>query len=96
MTNLLIKHKNMVKDKKILMITISDITTVSVFIKRYQLYSLPNITVLRDPKLECSKLFGTTVVPSFFVYENNQLIKKMEGETKIENLVNKWGIGYKK
>lgn len=80
-------NKEQLKDATILMVTVADSTSVAKFSKEYQLNTMPNIALLRDTKYQFEKIFGTSVVPSFFIYQNNKLIKKIIGETKIENLL---------
>jgi len=75
------------KDITILMITIADSNSVAVFSNNYQLCSMPNIILLRDDKYDFYKIFGTMNVPSFFIYRNKKLVKKIIGETKIENIL---------
>jgi len=82
-----LKNKEQLKDVSILMVTIGDSSSIDKFSKDYQLYTLPNIVLLRDTKFQFYKIFGTATVPSFFVYEYQKLVKKIIGETKIENLL---------
>jgi len=70
------------------MITIADSNSVARFTRDYQLNRMTNIILLRDTKFQFYKIFGTASVPSFFIYENQKLVKKIIGETKIETLLN--------
>lgn len=83
-----IKDSQKLKDVQILMITSADSASAAKFNSDYKLSLLPNIIILRDTNYQFQKTFGTGVVPSFFIYEHNNLVKKVIGETKIENLVN--------
>lgn len=87
MTSAFIKNKEQLQNVKIVMVTIADSTSVAKFQKDYQLNLLPNVLLLRDSQFQFEKIFGTSVVPSFFLYANGKLIKKIIGETKIENLL---------
>jgi len=69
------------------MVTISDSSEVVKFKNDYHLDSLPNLVLLKDSKFRFEKLFGTAMVPSFFIYKNKKLMKEIIGETKIENLL---------
>ena len=80
-------HKKKLKDIAILMVTIADSNSIVKFNKDYQLHTLPNVILLRDTKFQFYKTFGTASVPSFFIYEHQKLVKKIIGETKIENLI---------
>ncbi len=81
------KNREKLKDILILMITIADSNSVAVFSNNYQLSSMPNIILLRDDKYDFYKIFGTMNVPSFFIYRHKKLVKKIIGETKIENIL---------
>jgi thiol-disulfide isomerase/thioredoxin len=83
-----IKNSYKIKDVQILMITSSDSTSAAKFNSDYKLSLLPNIIILRDTNYQFQKTFGTGVVPSFFIYEQNKLVKKVIGETIIDNLIN--------
>ena len=83
-----LKDSQKIKDIQILMITSADITSVAKFNSDYKLSLLPNIIILRDTNYQFQKTFGTGVVPSFFIYEQNKLVKKVIGETIIDNLIN--------
>ena len=83
-----VKIADKLKDLTLLMITISDSLSIAKFKIDYHLDSIPNIILLRDTKFQFAKIFGTTVVPSFFIYTDKKLVKEIIGETKIENLIN--------
>jgi len=83
-----IKNQQKLKNATILMITTADSISTTKFYKDYQLNRLPNIVMLRDPQYKFYKIFGTGVVPSFFLYKDKVLVKKIIGETKIDNLLN--------
>lgn len=83
-----IKDSQKLKDVQILMITSADSASAAKFNSDYKLSLLPNIIILRDTNYQFQKTFGTGVVPSFFIYEHNKLVKKVIGETTIENLIN--------
>lgn len=81
------QHKEQLRNISILMVTNADSAATVSFIKNYRLREMPNITILRDTKFQFPKIFGTSVVPSFFIYNHQKLVKKIIGETKIENLL---------
>jgi thiol-disulfide isomerase/thioredoxin len=83
-----LKDSQKLKDVQILMITSADSASAAKFISDYKLSLLPNIIILRDTNYQFQKTFGTGVVPSFFIYEQNKLVKKVIGETIIDNLIN--------
>jgi thiol-disulfide isomerase/thioredoxin len=80
-------NKDKLSDVTIVMVTVADSAATANFYGDYQLNKLPNIIVLRDTKFQFPAIFGTGVVPSFFIYKNKKLVKKIIGETKIENLL---------
>ena len=82
-----VKNADKFKDINLLMVTISDSSEVVKFKNDYHLDSLPNLVLLKDSKFRFEKLFGTAMVPSFFIYKNKKLMKEIIGETKIENLL---------
>ncbi len=87
MASELLKDSQKLKNVQILMITSADSLSTSKFNYDYKLILLPNIIILRDTNYQFQRTFGTGIVPSFFIYEKNKLIKKVIGETKIENLI---------
>ena len=82
-----LKNKEHLKEITIIMVTIADSSTVAKFNTDYHLNTMPNIIILRDAKFEFYKIFGNATVPSFFIYNHQKLVKKIIGETKIENLI---------
>lgn len=68
------------------MVTSADSASTNRFCTDYHLNLLKNIIVLRDAKNEFYKNFGTSNPPTFFIYNNGMLVKKITGETKIENI----------
>jgi thiol-disulfide isomerase/thioredoxin len=83
-----LKNREQLKDIIILMVTTEDSNNVTKFNKDYLLNTLPNIVLLRDDSFRFYEIFGTAAIPSFFVYEKQILVKKIIGETKIENILN--------
>jgi thiol-disulfide isomerase/thioredoxin len=83
------RNAEKLKDTKVIMVTVADKSSISKFLYHQHLNSLQNLIILKDDKLTFPKTFGTSVVPSFFIYEENRLIKKIIGETKFENLISK-------
>lgn len=88
MTEAYLQHAQQLDSVRILMITAADSNTVARFAAEYKINTMPNITLLLDRELQFPVVFGSASVPSFFVYENNRLVKKISGETRIENLLN--------
>ena len=80
-------NRDKLKNTNILMISAQDRETTESFIKEYALDSITNVKVLLNDKNEFFTLFGTSIIPSFFIYKDSRLIKKVTGETKIDNLL---------
>lgn len=88
MAKTMVKNKEKFQDIEILMVTpFGDSSKVTEFAQAYQLNALPNVHILLDPKMEFPKIFGSALVPSFYIYKQNRLVKSINGETKIENLL---------
>lgn len=83
-----LQHADKLKNLRIIMVTLADSTSTTGFVKRFELNTLPGIVILRDTKFQFEKIFGPSIVPSFFIYDSRKLIKKITGETRIENLLN--------
>lgn len=83
-----LKNKEKLKDVTIIMVTIADSNSIAKFNDDYKLNTLPHIILLRDPKFQFENTFGTSTVPSFFIYNEGKLVKKIIGETKMDNLLN--------
>lgn len=88
MADSLIKYKDRLINMELVMVTpFGDSASVSQFITDHHLELLPDTHFLLDTKATFFKIFGYTGVPSFFVYKENKLVKKIRGETKVENLI---------
>ena len=82
-----VQHKQQLESSKILMVTVADSLSTAKFYADYGLNTLPNIVILRDPKMAFPKTFGAGLVPTFLVYRNRKLVNKFVGETKVDNLL---------
>ena len=84
-----VKNKEKLKDIEIIMVTpFGDSSSVAQFAQTYQLNTLSNVHLLLDTKGAFYKIFGSSLIPCFYVYKNNKLVKSIKGETRIENLLN--------
>ena len=82
-----VQHKQQLESGKILMVTVADSLSTAKFYADYGLNALPNIVMLRDPKMTFPRTFGVGMIPTFLVYRNRKLINKIIGETKVDNLI---------
>lgn len=71
----------------IIMVTSADSASTNRFCNDYHLDKFKNIVVLRDIKNQFHNYFGTVTSPTFFIYNDGILAKKIIGETKIENII---------
>lgn len=89
MVERIVENKEKFHGIEIPMITpFGDSSTVSQFAQTYELNSLTNVHLLLDPKLEFPKIFSSSLVPSFYIYRENRLVKNIKKKTKIGNLLN--------
>ena len=82
-----VQHKQELESSKILMVTLADSLSATKFYTDYQLNTLPNIVMLRDPQMTFPKTFGAGMIPTFLVYKNGKLINRFIGETRVDNLL---------
>lgn len=87
MTKKLVENCNYHSEIRFVMVTSAGISSAKDFIKLYHIAECRSISVYTDTILSFNKLFGSSIIPSFFIYENGILVKKVVGETKIENLL---------
>lgn len=73
---------------RIIMVTDADGAAARAFNKKYDLGSVPHLQILLDKEFSFYKVFGTAIVPSFFIYDEKGTLEiKVMGETRIENLI---------
>lgn len=84
----IIKNEKQLNQANLLMISNQPVQELKAFDSLYHLSSYPFIKLLRDSAGSFPEIFGTAMVPSMFIYNNEKrLVKKFLGETKIENLI---------
>lgn len=87
MTKKLVENCKYHSEIRFVMVTSAKVSSVKDFIILYHIAECRSISVYSDTILSFNKLFGSSIVPSFFIYVNGRLVKKIVGETKIENLL---------
>lgn len=82
-------NKDALLNTQLVMITHDDsLARVNQFVNQHQLYDLEFIDILLDKNDAFYNTFGTTTVPSVFIYDSKrQLQKKYLGETKPEAII---------
>lgn len=90
MAKQIVIHREDFKNTCILMITPAKLEAAKLFASNYGLENLSFVNVGTDPSFKFYKIFGSTVMPSFYVYgPDKKLLRKYTGETKIQNLITK-------
>jgi thiol-disulfide isomerase/thioredoxin len=76
------------KNTQIVLFTFANDSLTHAFTKTYGLDSLKNVHILTDNKNEMWTLFDVKTIPTIFIYNaQNQLVKRFNGETKIEAIL---------
>ena len=58
------------------------------FCQQYNLWEVDNVEILLDRDNNFKKIFGKAVIPSVYIYDENQKLKKrFLGETKLEAIL---------
>ncbi len=82
------KHAHQFTNKQVVLVSSQDMETIQNFAEEHQLSKYPFIRVAKTEAETFYKTFGTTAVPSVFIYNDTQeLIKQFKGEVKIETLL---------
>jgi thiol-disulfide isomerase/thioredoxin len=81
-------HRQM-NDISIIMITTAGNDQIEFFVNKYHLKDIAHLNVLIDNNYQFQKLFGSSVVPSIFLYHDRNLIYNICGEIKISYLINR-------
>jgi len=83
------RQKEQFEKVNMILITPDDsILRVEAFAKRYRLLDVDNLTILMDRKKRFKSHFGTTVIPSLFIYgSDKKLIKMYKGEIQMKAVI---------
>jgi len=72
----------------VLLVSDEPLERLQQFATEYYLAGQPNIHILYDEKRQFKDLFGTSMVPSIFIYNREQeLVRHFKGETKMEAIL---------
>lgn len=75
------------KNLEIVFISFEEMTLIKEYRDKYK-FSQSNITFLQDSRLTFADKFGVGSFPSIIIYsKDSKLIKKFEGETKVEDIL---------
>lgn len=84
----IIKNISNFKNTNVLLISSQAKKDIALFDSTYQISNYPLLHLLHDSDGNFYKIFGTTLVPTVITYNtDNQLIKKISGEIKIETII---------
>jgi thiol-disulfide isomerase/thioredoxin len=76
------------ENTNIVLFTEANDSLTKAFAKTYGLDTLKNVHVLTDSTNEMRRLFDIKTIPTVFIYNaQNQLVKRFNGETKIEAIL---------
>ena len=82
------ERHNDLENVNIVMFTVANDSMTKAFSKQYGLDSLKNVHVLAHTTREMERLFDVKTIPTVFIYNaQNQLVKRYNGETKIEAIL---------
>ncbi len=87
-TEHIIKNISSFKNTNVLLISSQVKKDILLFDSTYQISNYPLLHLLHDNDSNFYKIFGTTLVPTAVIYStNNQFVKKISGEIKIETII---------
>jgi peroxiredoxin len=81
------KNLSLFADYSLYFIAASPVETIKQFAKDYDLATQSNVVFAQAEVLEVMKAMGPMGTPALFIYsEDKQLVKKFDGETKVEEM----------
>ncbi|MEX6688487.1 hypothetical protein QTN47_13320 [Danxiaibacter flavus] len=88
MATQIVSHSTTLTSAHLLLITAANLTDAAGFMSTFKLDSLPFVTLGLDTNNVFFRKFGSNTVPSFYIYNaQHNLVRKIMGETKIENII---------
>ena len=84
------QNANLLSKLQLIMITSKDSKlAVENFCNKYHLWEVDNIEILIDKENNFEKTFSKVIIPSIYIYDENQKLKsRFLGETKLETITN--------
>jgi hypothetical protein len=89
MTQSILQNPSAFCNCEIRMITFGTRESTMQFIDKFGINKIPFISISIDSSFQFPKIFGTSIIPSIFIYKDNSLITKYLGEVKIESILEK-------
>ena len=89
MTHSIVQNPTFFSNSEIRMITFEKGQVLEHFITDYNLTSIPFISIGIDSSYQFPRVFGSSIIPSIYIYRRDTLVAKFLGEVKIESLVEK-------
>jgi len=88
MTKKIVEHHDEFKEVQLIMIAPATKAGIQQFANEYDLNKLKDVNLGMDTNFKFFKIFGSTMTPSFFVYNRQHvLVKSIQGETKLSNIL---------
>ncbi|WP_114790849.1 redoxin domain-containing protein [Niabella yanshanensis] len=87
-TNQILKNAETLQKSNFLLVSSESENLLRNFYRQYNLSAFPFVRLLRDADNIMYQIFGAKSVPTIFIYaKNGHLLKKYDGEVKIEALI---------
>jgi thioredoxin-like negative regulator of GroEL len=87
MTKDILQHAKAFDGCHMIMVSLESKDSVIAFMHRFELSTMPFISVAVDTAARFPVLFGTTTIPSIYIYKNDKLVKAFTGETNVQNIL---------
>ena len=82
------KHIKEFEDVNLVFVSEENLAEISAFAEKYSLAQYENVKFLKAPDNGFYKVFGSSPIPSIFIYDaDRKLVKNYKGETKVELLM---------
>ncbi len=82
------EHRSDLKNVYLFFVANSKSKDISDFAEKFKLKNLKNVNLVKDTKNILADSFGVKSIPTIFIYnKDNQLIKRFDGETKIDAIL---------
>lgn len=71
----IIEHPEILCEAKVLFVSSASTEKIKIFLKKYPLQNLPNITVASDFYSEFTSLFNPSMIPTMYIYNRNHKLE---------------------
>ena len=81
----IIKYKNSFKNRNVLWLSIEPIENLLKFEEKYKIQeTIPSLKIAKISITDLNKNFNISTNPTILIYKDKKLVRKFDGETKIE------------